>query len=50
MKNHDTTPQSDSAGEGFAYTFRAIIAVAFAAALTVAGLLCVPTAMATPGQ
>ena len=50
MRNHDTTPQSDSAGEGFAYTFRAIIAVAFAAALTVAGLLCVPTAMATPGQ
>ena len=50
MWNHDTTPQSDSAGWCFAYRIRAIIAAAFAAALTVAGLVCTPPAMATPGQ
>ena len=50
MKNHDTTPQSDSAGSDFAHKNRVIVAVAFTAALTIAGLVCVPLAMATPGQ
>lgn len=50
MENHDTRTQSDSSGWRFTYKIRAIIAVAFTAALTVVGLVCVPPAVAVPGQ
>ena len=50
MGNYDTTPQSGSAGGGFAKKIRVIIIVAFTAALTVAVLVGVPSAVATPGQ
>ena len=55
MEDHAKTPQSDSAGWCFAHKTRVIVAVAFTAvaftvALTIAGLVCVPLAMATPGQ
>ena len=57
MENHDTTPQSESPGWSFSTLadvwddkIRAMIAAAFGAALTVTGLVCVPMAVATPGQ
>ena len=50
MGYHGTTPRSDSAGWGSAHKTRMIVASAFVAALTVAGLVWGPVAMATPGQ
>ena len=50
MGNHDLSSQTDSARWDFAYKARAIIAIAFTAALSVAGLVYVSPAMATPGQ
>ena len=50
MGNYDLSSQTDSARWSFAYKTRVIIAVAFTAALTVAGLVGMPPAMATPGQ
>jgi hypothetical protein len=57
MENHDITPQSESPGWSFSTLadvwddkIRAMIAAAFGAALTVTGLVCVPMAVATPGQ
>ena len=50
MRKHDTTPQSDSAGEGFAHKTRVIVTAAFSAALTIIGLVFVPPTVAVPGQ
>jgi len=50
MENHATKPQSDSPGSGFAYKIRTTIVVAFTAAMTFVGLVCVPPAVAVPGQ
>ena len=50
MENRTKTPQSNSAGRGFAHKTRVIVACAFGAALTIAGLVCGQAAMAAPGQ
>ena len=50
MGNYDSSSQTDCARGSFAYRNRAVIAAAFAAALTVVGLVCESPAMATPGQ
>ena len=57
MENYDTTPQPESPGWSFSTLadvwddkILAMIAAAFGAAMTVTGLVCVPIAVATPGQ